>query len=48
MKYCRPTYQALYRVDPELARKTYLEYGVGFLHPIAKKLIVKDLGLENE
>lgn len=41
MKYCRPIYLAVHRVDPALARKTFLESGVHFLHPIAKRLIAK-------
>ncbi|GJN94354.1 hypothetical protein Rhopal_007428-T1 [Rhodotorula paludigena] len=47
MKYCRPIYRSLNTVDPELAKKTFLEYGVGFLHPIARTMIAKDLGLES-
>jgi leukotriene-A4 hydrolase len=46
MKYCRPTYRAIYQVDKDLARKTFNEYGVGFLHPIARRLIAQELGLE--
>ncbi|KAK4705696.1 hypothetical protein P7C70_g496, partial [Phenoliferia sp. Uapishka_3] len=46
MKFCRPTYKALNRVDPALARKTFLESGVTFLHPIAKRMIAQDLGIE--
>jgi hypothetical protein len=41
MKYARPTYRALNVVDPELAKKTFLEYGVKFLHPIARGLVAK-------
>ncbi|GAA5957633.1 hypothetical protein JCM8115_001380 [Rhodotorula mucilaginosa] len=46
MKYCRPTYRAIYQVDKDLARETFEEYGVGFLHPIARRLIAQELGLE--
>jgi leukotriene-A4 hydrolase len=41
MKYCRPVYKAINKVDPELARKTFLESGVYFLHPIAREMIAK-------
>lgn len=46
MKYCRPTYSAIAAVDRDLAIKTFVEFGVTFLHPIAKRLIAKDLGVE--
>ncbi|GAA5989171.1 hypothetical protein JCM11641_002547 [Rhodosporidiobolus odoratus] len=48
MKYARPTYRAINGVDPELAKKTFLDYGVKFLHPIARQLVAKDLGLDNK
>lgn len=48
MKYCRPTYRAIYEVDPDLARETFRQYGVGFLHPIARRLIAHELGLEGD
>lgn len=41
MKYCRPIYLAVHRVNPALARRTFEESGVHFLHPIAKRLIAK-------
>lgn len=41
MKYCRPTYKAISKVDFELAKSTFLEYGVPFLHPIAKSMVAK-------
>ncbi|KAI0075897.1 hypothetical protein K474DRAFT_1663655 [Panus rudis PR-1116 ss-1] len=44
MKYCRPLFRAVNKVDKELARKTFLEHKLSF-HPIAQKLIEKDLGL---
>ncbi|BGP27644.1 Leucyl aminopeptidase yscIV [Rhodotorula toruloides] len=46
MKYCRPTYRAVFSVDPELAKQTFLKYGKGFLHPIARRMVAQDLGLE--
>ncbi|KAI5474814.1 hypothetical protein MNV49_002391 [Pseudohyphozyma bogoriensis] len=46
MKYCRPIYKAINRVDPALAKKTFLESGVHFLHPIAKRMIAQDLGID--
>ncbi|GAA5864072.1 hypothetical protein JCM8547_005126 [Rhodosporidiobolus lusitaniae] len=46
MKYARPTYRALNDVNPTLAKETFLKYGKGFLHPIARQLVAKDLGLE--
>ncbi|GAA5863563.1 hypothetical protein JCM3774_006527 [Rhodotorula dairenensis] len=48
MKYCRPTYRAIFEVDPDLARATFKQYGVGFLHPIARRLIAQELGLEGD
>lgn len=41
MKYCRPIYSAVYNVDKDLARNTFNEFGRGFLHPIARRLIAK-------
>ncbi|KAM0754058.1 hypothetical protein T439DRAFT_322944 [Meredithblackwellia eburnea MCA 4105] len=46
MKFARPTYKAINKVDPALAKKTFLESGVTFLHPIAKRMIAQDLGIE--
>lgn len=46
MKYCRPIYRALNKVDPELAKSTFLKYGVSFLHPIARAMVAKDLGID--
>ncbi|GAA5821062.1 hypothetical protein JCM11251_001944 [Rhodosporidiobolus azoricus] len=45
MKYVRPIYRSLNEVDSELAKKTFLANGK-FLHPIARQLVAKDLGLE--
>jgi len=44
MKFCRPVFRAVYEVDSELARYTW-EENRQFFHPIARKLIDKDLGL---
>lgn len=38
MKYCRPLYRALHKVEPELARKTFLANRT-FYHPIAASMI---------
>jgi len=44
MKFCRPVFRALGRVDMPLARKTFEENKIYF-HPIARRLIEKDLKL---
>lgn len=44
MKFCRPTFRSLYRVEPELSRKTFSDHR-SFYHPLASALIAKDLGL---
>ncbi|CAO1636324.1 unnamed protein product [Parajaminaea phylloscopi] len=44
MKYNRPTYRALYKINPDLARKTFLAHK-SFYHPIAANMIEKDLAL---
>ncbi|TFK71738.1 hypothetical protein BDN72DRAFT_793498 [Pluteus cervinus] len=44
MKFCRTTFRAVYKVNKELAWERFLEAKDSF-HPIAKKLIEKDLGL---
>jgi len=44
MKYCRPSFKAVYRIDPESAKKTFIAHASEF-HPIARQLINKDLGL---
>nr|CDI51130.1 related to leukotriene-A4 hydrolase [Melanopsichium pennsylvanicum 4] len=44
MKFCRTIYRALNKVEPELAKKTFLD-NKGFYHPIAAAQIEKDLGL---
>jgi len=42
MKYVRPLYRDLYKVNPELAKSTFLEQK-DFYHPIASKMIEKDI-----
>ncbi|KAI0089923.1 peptidase family M1-domain-containing protein [Irpex rosettiformis] len=44
MKFCRPTFLRASKVDHELAVKTFKAYADAF-HPIARKLIEKDLGI---
>jgi len=45
MKFVRPGYRALNRVDRELAVKTF-RANEGFYHPICRALVKKDLELE--
>jgi len=45
MKYCRPVFRLLHKQAPELAKKTF-EAHQDFYHPIARKMIARDLGLE--
>jgi leukotriene-A4 hydrolase len=40
MKFCRPIFRLLYRVDAALATKTFEKNKMAF-HPIARKLIAK-------
>ena len=40
MKYCRPTFKAVFKVETELAKKTFLKHATEF-HPIARQLIKK-------
>ncbi|KAI0641084.1 peptidase family M1-domain-containing protein [Trametes meyenii] len=44
MKFCRPTFRAIARADRELAAKVFSAHKLSF-HPIARRLIEKDLGL---
>lgn len=44
MKYVRPVYRALNKVDSELAKSTF-EAARSFLHPIARQMVAKDLGI---
>ncbi|WOO82539.1 Leucine aminopeptidase 2 [Vanrija pseudolonga] len=45
MKFCRPIFRLLNEQAPELARNTFTEHAA-FYHPIARKMIAKDLGIE--
>ncbi|KAK8854951.1 leukotriene A-4 hydrolase/aminopeptidase [Kwoniella newhampshirensis] len=45
MKFCRPIFRLLNQQTPELARKTFREHAA-FYHPIARKMIAKDLDME--
>lgn len=44
MKFCRPVFRCIFKVDPRLATKTFEENKTAF-HPIARKLIAKDLNV---
>ncbi|KAG8836286.1 hypothetical protein FRC17_007436 [Serendipita sp. 399] len=44
MKFCRPLFKALYKVDPNLAVKTFEANKTAF-HPIARRMIAKDLNV---
>lgn len=44
MKFCRPLFRALHGVDAKLATETWKAHASAF-HPIARRLIEKDLGL---
>lgn len=48
MKYVRPVYRAVFKVDSQLAIHTFEKYGRKGLHPIAARITCKDLGLEWE
>ncbi|KAF7978977.1 hypothetical protein HWV62_44229 [Athelia sp. TMB] len=43
MKFCRPLFKAVSKVDPILAREMFDKFGDSF-HPIAKKFIKNDIG----
>ncbi|WWD18897.1 leukotriene A-4 hydrolase/aminopeptidase [Kwoniella shandongensis] len=45
MKYCRPVFRLLNEQTPELAKKTFTDHA-SFYHPIARKMIAKDLGVK--
>lgn len=45
MKFCRPTFRAIYKVDPTLAKSSFEAHKAEF-HPIARRMIAKDLGVE--
>jgi len=40
MKFCRPVFHAVYKVDASLARETFEKHEMEF-HPIARKMIAK-------
>ena len=42
MKYVRPLFRSLHKVDPDLALKT-LEKNRDFYHPICRQLVEKDM-----
>ncbi|KAG8823910.1 hypothetical protein FRC19_002883 [Serendipita sp. 401] len=44
MKFCRPVFKVLYKVDSKLAIKTFEANKTAF-HPIARRMIAKDLGV---
>ncbi|KAF9509168.1 hypothetical protein BS47DRAFT_1488071 [Hydnum rufescens UP504] len=44
MKFCRPVFKKLFRVDPKLTTETW-KLNSQFFHPIARRLIDKDLGI---
>jgi leukotriene-A4 hydrolase len=44
MKFCRPVFKAIGKVDRALALDYFKRFGEGF-HPIAKRMIEKDFGL---
>ncbi|KAJ7743783.1 peptidase family M1-domain-containing protein [Mycena metata] len=44
MKFCRPLFKAVFKVDQEFALGLWAKHKEGF-HPIARRLIDKDLGL---
>ncbi|KAL1952401.1 hypothetical protein VTO73DRAFT_1550 [Trametes versicolor] len=44
MKFCRPLFRAVARADKKLAVEVFTEHRLAF-HPIAQRLIEKDLGL---
>jgi leukotriene-A4 hydrolase len=70
MKFCRPIFRLIDKVDPELAKKTFkqhasfyvstslsagcdkhsMRYWVGLMkqHPIARRMIARDLGVDVE
>ncbi|KAF4676656.1 hypothetical protein FOL47_005607 [Perkinsus chesapeaki] len=47
MKFTRTLYRALAQVDPDLAKRTFEEHKL-FYHPICRKMVQKDLGLESD
>jgi leukotriene-A4 hydrolase len=45
MKFCRPVFRAMFKVNPDLAISTFRQAQTQF-HPIAQSLIAQDLGLD--
>ncbi|GAA5874967.1 hypothetical protein JCM16303_004962 [Sporobolomyces ruberrimus] len=45
LKYVRPIYRAIFKIEPELAKETFLQ-SKQLLHPIARTMVARDLGLE--
>ncbi|QRV76953.1 leukotriene-A4 hydrolase [Ceratobasidium sp. AG-Ba] len=45
MKFCRPTFRAVNKVVPALAKSTF-EAHSGEFHPIARRMIAKDIGAD--
>lgn len=45
MKYVRPVYRALFKVDKALAIENF-EKHKGYYHPICGRIVAKDLGIE--
>jgi leukotriene-A4 hydrolase len=46
MKFCRPVFRLVHKVDPDLAKKTFEKHKTAF-HPIARRMIAK-VGLTND
>jgi len=44
MKFCRPVFRAVWKVDQDLAVRTWKKAKTSF-HPIARKLIEQDIGI---
>ncbi|GJJ13844.1 hypothetical protein Clacol_008101 [Clathrus columnatus] len=47
MKFCRPTFRAIYQIDKELAQKTFLDHASEF-HPITANLVKKVGSIVNQ
>ncbi|CEL62167.1 Leukotriene A-4 hydrolase homolog OS=Yarrowia lipolytica (strain CLIB 122 / E 150) GN=YALI0F00396g PE=3 SV=1 [Rhizoctonia solani AG-1 IB] len=45
MKFCRPTFRAINKVIPALAKSSFEAHKDEF-HPIARRMIAKDIGVE--
>lgn len=44
MKFVRPLYRSLFKVQPSLAKDTFTKY-INFYHPICSAMVAKDLGI---